>query len=95
MLESVIESYLVKEVKSTGGEVRKFVSPGRRHAPDRIVLYPQGRIRFVECKAPGKKPRAGQVREHARLRKMGFVVEVIDCHDDVDRLVYEMTGDGT
>ena len=35
-------------------------------------------VRFTECKAPGKKPRAGQLREHARLRKMGFKVDVVD-----------------
>lgn len=35
-------------------------------------------IQFTETKAPGKKPRAGQLREHARLRAMGFRVNVVD-----------------
>lgn len=35
-------------------------------------------IRFTECKAPGKKPRPGQQREIARLRKMGYRVDVVD-----------------
>ncbi|HHD7566826.1 TPA: VRR-NUC domain-containing protein, partial [Escherichia coli] len=46
--------------------------------PDRIVLLPGGRIVFVECKAPGKPPRPDQLREHERLRKLGFTVVVLD-----------------
>lgn len=33
---------------------------------------------FTELKAPGKKPRPGQVREIKRLREMGFAVRVVD-----------------
>lgn len=35
-------------------------------------------IQFTECKRPGKKPTAGQEREHARLRALGFQVNVVD-----------------
>lgn len=66
------------EVKKAGGVAFKFISPGRRSVPDRIVLLPGGRIVFVECKAPGKPPRAGQLREHGRLRALGFTVVVLD-----------------
>ncbi|EMU80080.1 VRR-NUC domain protein [Escherichia coli MP021017.5] len=76
--ESLIEKHLVAEVKKAGGGAFKFISPGRRSVPDRIVLLPGGRIVFVECKAPGKPPRAGQLREHGRLRALGFTVVVLD-----------------
>ncbi|EAA3705462.1 VRR-NUC domain-containing protein [Salmonella enterica subsp. enterica serovar Newport] len=76
--ESLIEKHLVTEVKRAGGVAYKFVSPGRRSVPDRIVLLPGGRIFFVECKAPGKAPRADQQREHERLRALGFTVVVLD-----------------
>ncbi|WP_193160490.1 VRR-NUC domain-containing protein [Citrobacter youngae] len=79
--ESIIEKHLVDEVKKVGGFAYKFVSPGRRSVPDRIVLLPGGRIVFVECKAPGKAPRADQVREHKRLRALGFSVVVLDSKD--------------
>lgn len=36
-------------------------------------------IQFTETKATGKKPRDGQLREHARLRAMGFKVNVVDA----------------
>jgi Holliday junction resolvase len=67
--ESLIEKHLVAEVKKAGGVAFKFVSPGRRSVPDRIVLLPGGRLVFVECKAPGKPPRADQLREHERLAR--------------------------
>lgn len=35
-------------------------------------------IRFTELKAPGKKPNASQLREHERLRLLGFRVDVVD-----------------
>ncbi|EIV4686601.1 VRR-NUC domain-containing protein [Salmonella enterica] len=76
--ESLIEKHLIAEVKKAGGIAYKFVSPGRRSVPDRIVLLPGGRLVFVECKAPGKPPRADQQREHERLRALGFAVVVLD-----------------
>ncbi|PIJ50648.1 nuclease [Erwinia sp. OLTSP20] len=76
--ESTIEKYLVAEVKKAGGIAYKFLSPGRRAVPDRLVLLPGGRAIFVECKAPGEKPRPEQLREHERLRALGFTVVVLD-----------------
>ncbi|HCM6141601.1 TPA: VRR-NUC domain-containing protein [Klebsiella aerogenes] len=76
--ESIIEKHLAATVKAAGGIAYKFVSPGRRSVPDRIVLLPGGRLVFVECKAPGKPARADQLREHERLRALGFTVVVLD-----------------
>ncbi|MDE9499348.1 VRR-NUC domain-containing protein [Xenorhabdus bovienii] len=76
--ESVIENHLVKEIKKAGGIAYKFVSPGRRSVPDRICILPGGRVVFVECKAPGEKPRPDQLREHERLRAVGCEVVVLD-----------------
>lgn len=76
--EDSIEQHLVKEVKKAGGIAYKFVSPGKRSVPDRIVILPGGRLVFVECKSPGKPPRADQLREHERLRTLGFSVVVLD-----------------
>ncbi|EHK3568807.1 VRR-NUC domain-containing protein [Escherichia coli] len=76
--ESTIEKHLVAEVKKAGGQAYKFVSPGRRAVPDRLVLLPGGRVVFVECKAPREKPRPDQLREHERLRALGFTVVVLD-----------------
>jgi hypothetical protein len=94
MRERDIEQYLVKRVKAMGGEVRKVQWIGRRGAPDRLVMLPFFGKRFtqpttiwVELKAPGVKPEAHQLREHARMRKMGQHVEVIDSIEGVERLL--------
>lgn len=79
--ESDIERHLVNTVKQRGGIAYKFVSPARRNVPDRIVLLPGGQIIFVECKAPGKKPTAGQLREHERIQALGFKVLIVDSYD--------------
>ncbi len=79
--ESTVEKNLVKKVKAAGGTAYKFTSPGRKAVPDRLVLLPGGRVVFVECKAPGEQPRTDQVREHNRLRALGFKVVVLDSKD--------------
>ena len=81
MLERDIEAALVRRVKALGGMCEKFTSPGRRSVPDRLVTMPDGRIVFVELKAPGKKPTENQIRDHARRRALGCEVVVIDSKD--------------
>jgi hypothetical protein len=82
-----IESRLKKGVERLGGRCIKFVSPGRRNVVDRLVLMAEGRIYFVELKAEGEVPNDGQLREHYRLRKMGFKVYVLDSFELVDQFL--------
>lgn len=86
-LEKTIEKRFCDRVKREGGVPYKFTSPARRNVPDRLVLYPIPEIdrgtvgkyvKFIELKATGKGPTAGQAREHKRLRDLGFIVEVVD-----------------
>jgi hypothetical protein len=84
MLERTIEAALVRRVTKLGGLCEKFVSPGRRSVPDRIVTLPGGRIIFVEVKAPGKGPTELQERDHWRRRKLGCEVIVINTMEDVE-----------
>lgn len=78
MKERDIERKLVMETVRRRGVALKFVSPGCIGVPDRIVMLPDGKMGFVEFKAPGKKPRPIQVRRIQQMRKMGFKVFVID-----------------
>lgn len=78
MRERDIEAYLVRRVEEAGGRAYKFTSPNRRNVPDRLVLWPGGHAEFVECKAPGNEPTAGQWREIDRLRALDFEVWVVD-----------------
>lgn len=42
---------------------------------------------WVELKAPGKKPEPHQEREHARMRRRGQVVVVIDSIEGIEGLL--------
>jgi len=78
LLESMVERKLVTEVKKRGGLAVKFVSPGLDGVPDRLVLFPGGRLAFVELKAPGKKMRPLQIKRAKMLWALGFKVYCID-----------------
>lgn len=93
MREKEIEQALVREVKQRGGLCWKFVSPGNNGVPDRIVLLPNGRIAFVETKAPGKKPRPLQLVRHETLRNLGFSVYVIDRMEQIKEILNEIGSD--
>lgn len=84
MRESDIEKYLCQQVALMNGIAYKFVSPQRVNVPDRICLLPNGHIIFIELKATGKKANAGQLREHERIRRLGFTVNVCDSYESVD-----------
>lgn len=76
--ERTIERYLIRKIRETGGMAYKLTVAGRRGVPDRLLLMPGGQLVFVECKAPGEKPRPEQIREHQRLEALGFTVVVLD-----------------
>lgn len=90
MEESKIERYLKKQVELLGGLALKFVSPGVSGVPDRIVLLPQGKVIFVELKAPGKKARPIQEYRIKEIRALGFRVEIIDSIEKADKFIEEV-----
>ena len=90
MRERTIEHKLVTETVNRGGVALKFVSPGCIGVPDRIVMLPNGKIGFVELKAPGKKLRPIQARRIQQMRKMGFKVYVIDGMEQIGSVLDEI-----
>jgi hypothetical protein len=86
MKESEIEAYLCLRVVALGGECRKVKWIGRSGAPDRLVMLP-GKTIWVELKRPGQIARPHQLREHARMRRMGQYVEVIDAIEGVNEML--------
>nr|DAX57994.1 MAG TPA: Nuclease [Caudoviricetes sp.] len=87
MLESIIEKYLVSEVKKMGGTAYKFVSPGHAGIPDRICLLPNGTLFFVELKATGKLTRPLQDRQIEKIRAYGQRVYVADSTEKIDGIL--------
>ena len=90
MREREIERKLVLAVKGRGGICPKFVSPGFDGMPDRVVLLPHGKFGFVEVKRPGEKPRPLQIARHRLLRKLGFLVFVLDGEEQIGGMIDEI-----
>lgn len=90
MREKEIEIYLRDEVKKAGGKAYKFESPGNAGVPDRIVIFPGGRIFFVELKAQSRKPTKLQVKQMNVLKGFGCDVRVIDSKEGVDSFLREV-----
>ena len=88
--ERDIEKYLRDEIRKAGGRAYKFVSPGNNGVPDRLVLFPGGRVVFVELKAPGKKSTALQTAQQKKIKALGFKVYVIDSKTGVDVFLREV-----
>lgn len=84
MRESQVEKHLAKRVAALGGLCWKFVSPNLRGVPDRVVVMPEGRVFFVELKAPGEMPEPHQLRRHKELRMCGCLVLVLDSTTAID-----------
>lgn len=94
MLEKTVETRLKNKVKAMNGLTLKVNASNMAGLPDRIVMFPQGKIYFVELKAPGKKPRPLQLSAHRILTRLGFVVLVIDTPQGVDDFLKKVTENG-
>ena len=76
--EKLVERTLVKLIREAGGMCIKLQADYQGGIPDRLCLFPNGRVAFVETKTTGEKPRPLQLHYHEKLKSLGFRVEVID-----------------
>lgn len=87
MREKYIEQKLVKKIRAAGGIALKFLSPSFDGMPDRIVLFPKGKIIFVEVKRSGVSPSKLQISRHGMLRSLGFKVYVLDDDKKIKEII--------
>jgi hypothetical protein len=87
MKESVIEEYLIQQVRLKGGVTRKTIYQGRTGAPDRQCFFPGGRLIIMELKKPGKEPRSDQEAEINKLKSLGFSVHVVSSKGQIDEIL--------
>ncbi|KFN93637.1 VRR-NUC domain protein [Tetragenococcus muriaticus PMC-11-5] len=85
-IENDIENYLIRKTEMLGGLCLKFVSPGRRGVPDRIILI-DGKTFFVELKRPGGFLRKDQLKMKEKFEKQGINVYVVDTKQKADVLL--------
>lgn len=90
--EKCLEQTLSKEVKKRGGLALKFISPGMSGAPDRLILMKDGKLAFIELKAPGKKMRLLQIKRKRQLESLGFLVYCIDNKQQIGGVINEICG---
>ena len=87
MREKTVESKFTSAVKTKGVLAVKFTSPGFNGMPDRLVMFPGGRIAFVEVKAPGETPRPLQRSRLKLLRRLGFKAFVLDDIEQIGGII--------
>lgn len=85
--EKDIERKLVEYVQQNGGLCIKLLTYQFIGLPDRMCLFPNGKIIFVELKTTGKKPKKIQIVVHNKLKSLGFRVEVIDTKEAINNLI--------
>lgn len=85
--EKVVERKLVELVKINNGMCIKLLCDQLIGLPDRLCLFPNHKIAFVETKTTGQKPRRIQAYMHKKLRALGFRVEVIDSIEGVEQFI--------
>ena len=85
--EKLIEKNLCKEVKKIGGMAIKLLCNQFSGLPDRMCLFPNGIVVFVEVKTTGQKPRRLQTIVHEKIRALGFDVYIVDSNDKVDDII--------
>ncbi|MCS4486358.1 VRR-NUC domain-containing protein [Staphylococcus americanisciuri] len=93
MREVKVENYLAKEVKKQNGLCLKWVSPGTRGVPDRIVIMPKGQIYFVELKQVEGKISPLQKYFHKQLEIRDHNVYVLWSKKQVDEFMEEVLKD--
>ena len=87
--EKVVERKLVELVKINNGMCIKLLCDQLIGLPDRLCLFPNHKMAFVETKTTGQKPRRIQTYMHKKLRDLGIRVEVIESVEDVIHFVEE------
>ena len=89
--ERDVERYLIKECEKRGWLCWKFVSPGRRGVPDRVVIR-HGSVAFVEVKRNGGRVSPLQIRRIKELTRRGVAARVVETKGEIDEMIRDWEG---
>lgn len=87
MAENALEGYFFKSVRKAGGKAYKLKADNQKGAPDRIALFPFGRVYFVELKDNDEEPTKRQEYEHEALAALGCAVFVLAGKEQIDEWI--------
>ena len=93
MREKCIEIQLRNEARKRGGLCLKWVSPGTKGVPDRIIIWPGGRIHFIEVKTKAGVLSGSQQHIFCELINHRADVFIIRGMDDVSRYMKKIDED--
>lgn len=95
MLESAVQSKIIKQLEKLGCIVIKIIRANKSGIPDLLVLLPNGRAVFIEVKKPGGVASKLQQYYIELFRKQGFTAFICDDPQDaistVERLMTPKT----
>lgn len=86
MKESPIERHLCKLIAKAGGRAYKWVSPGNKGVPDRLVFL-HGAVFLIETKATNGRLSTMQKVQQRMLAKQGQYVNVLSSKEAVSEWV--------
>lgn len=86
--EKTTEKYLAKMVKKAGGKCYKWT--GTVGCPDRICLFPNNVVVFVETKSEGDTLEPQQKLRHAEMKKVTNQIFVVDTKQAIDTLINQL-----
>lgn len=91
MTENVLEKKICQCIKKRGGKAFKWLCPSTAGVPDRIAIFPQGNIIFIEVKRPDGTGRLSKRQQFMRekLEALGCMVWVVDSLDWLERSLEE------
>ena len=92
-MEKEVERKLKLGVEKLGGKAYKFVSPGNAGVPDRLVLFPAGKLWFVELKTKTGRLSGLQKNQIRKLALMGYRLRVLYGEEDVAEFLEEVRRD--
>lgn len=93
--EKDLEKKLAAEVERLGGWAIKLLPFLVSGLPDRLCLFPKGRVAFVEVKGTGETPTKIQKFIHRRLEKIGFKVWIVDSSAVINELINTFRNDNS
>jgi hypothetical protein len=88
-LEHRIAAAIIRSAKAAGLFIRKCRWEGRLGCPDYLIVR-NGKVVFVETKAPGEIPRKSQLAEFSKIQEYGSAVYVVDTPEKVLDVIKEI-----
>lgn len=87
MAEKHVEAYAKRKIEALGGMCMKFVSPGRKGVPDRLIVSMSGLVYFLELKWGKNGTSAAQDKFYKDMQLRGITVYYAKTKQEIDEFI--------